>query len=98
MLEVLSERRALFKGDQGQECIAGQGEIESGVGPAVTVIVFTPSAGVTFPVIAIFHTPVSADSLDAALALDRGQARYEPPGVDLFVAVLACLFAPATLY
>ena len=46
---------ALLKGDEGQKHIAGQRQIERGVGFAMAVAVFLPGAGVAFVVIAVFH-------------------------------------------
>ena len=72
---------ALFEGDQGQEDVAGERQIECGVGFAVAVAVFLPGAGVAFVVVAVFHGPVLADRVRGALFLAHREAGEEEPGV-----------------
>ena len=49
------QRLAFLEGDEGQKHIAGQRQIERGVGFAMAVAVFLSGAGVAFVVVAVFH-------------------------------------------
>ena len=49
------QRLAWFKGDQRQQDVAGERQIEGGVGFAMAVAVFLPGAGVALVVVAGFH-------------------------------------------
>ena len=60
VFEEVGQRLALLEGDDGQQDVAGEGEIERGVGFAMAVPVFLPGAGVAFVVVAVFHGPVLA--------------------------------------
>ena len=55
MFEEVSQGLAFLEGDQGQEDVAGERQIERGVGFAMAVAVFLPGAGVAFVVVAVFH-------------------------------------------
>ena len=55
----VGQRLAFLEGDDGQKDVAGEREIERGVGFAMAVTVFLPSAGVAFVVVAVFP-PTSA--------------------------------------
>ena len=59
--EVVCQRLALLEGDEGEEDVAGERQIERGVGFAMAVSVFLPGAGVAFVVVAVFHGPVRAN-------------------------------------
>ena len=74
---------AFLEGDEGQKHIAGQRQIERGVGFAVVVAVavFLPSAGVAFVVVAVFHRPVLANRIGRALFLVCAEAGEEVAGV-----------------
>jgi hypothetical protein len=60
-LEEVCQRLALLEGDEGQEDVAGERQIERGVGFTMAVSVFLPGAGVAFVVIAVFYGPVRAN-------------------------------------
>ena len=47
-----------LEGNEGQQHVAGERQIERGVGFAMAVAVFLPGAGVAFVVVAVFHRPV----------------------------------------
>jgi hypothetical protein len=72
---------ALLKGDEGQEDVAGQREIERGVGPAMTVPVFLPGAGVAFVMVAIFHRPMLANRVGGTRFFACGEAGEKVAGV-----------------
>ena len=55
MFEEVCQRLAFLEGDDGQEDVAGEREIERGVEFAMAVSVFLPGAGVAFVVVAVFH-------------------------------------------
>ena len=65
-LEEVCQRLALLEGDEGQEDVAGEREIERGVGFAVSVSVFLPGTGIALVVVAIFHRPVLANRVCSA--------------------------------
>ena len=50
----------LLEGNEGQQHVAGQCQIERGVGFAVAVAVFLPGAGVAFVMVPVFHRPMFA--------------------------------------
>ena len=54
MLEEVSQRLASLEGDEGQKGVAGELEIERGVGFAMAVSVFLLGAGIAFVVVAVF--------------------------------------------
>ena len=80
-LEEVCQRLTLLEGDEGQEDVAGECQIERGVGFAVAVSVFLPGAGVAFVVVAIFHGPVRANRACRARCLVGGKAGEEAAGV-----------------
>lgn len=77
MFEEVGQRLALLEGDEGQEDVAGEREIEGGVGFAMAVTVFLPGTGVTFVVVAVFHGPVLANRARRAHFFLRGEAGEE---------------------
>lgn len=81
LFEEVGQRLALLEGDEGQEDVAGEREIERGVGFAVAVSVFLPGAGVAFVVVAVFHRPVLANRACRAHFFVRGEAGEEAAGV-----------------
>lgn len=97
-LEVLREGLSRLEGDQRQEPIARERQIERGLGSAVTVLILLPGARVAFPMIAIFHTPVPADGFDTAVFLHTRQAGEEPAGMGFFGRLGLFLFTPAALH
>ncbi len=70
-----------FEGDQDQEDVAGERQIQRGVGSAMSVPVFLAGAGVSFVVVAVFHRPVPAHRLGRARLLVGGEAGEEVAGV-----------------
>ena len=58
VFEEVGQRLAFRKWEEGQKDIAGERQIECGVGFAMAVAVFLPGAGVAFVVVAVFHRPV----------------------------------------
>jgi len=95
--EEVRQRLPLLKGDDGQEDVAGEGEIERGVGFAMAVSVFLPGAGVAFVVVAVFHGPVLADRTCRASVFVRGEAREEEAGVVLLRLERVFLLRPIAL-
>jgi hypothetical protein len=81
MFEEVCQRLVVLKGDQGQENVAGQGEIECGVGFAMAVPVFLPEAGIPFVVIAVFYRPRLAGGVGGTGFLVGGEAGEEEAGV-----------------
>ena len=53
---------AQLEGNDGKQGIARERQIERGLWPSMTMMVFLPSRGVAFVVVAIFNTPVLASS------------------------------------
>jgi hypothetical protein len=81
MFEELCQGLVVLEGDEGQENIAGQGEIERGVGFAMAVVVFLPEAGISFVVVAVFDRPMSAGGVGGTRFLVGGEAGEEEAGV-----------------
>ena len=81
VFEELCQGLPLLKGNEGQEDVAGKGEIERGVGFAMSVPVFLPGAGVTFVVVAVFHGPMLAGGVGGAGLLVGAEAGKEEAGV-----------------
>ena len=77
----VGQRLTFIEGDEGQEDVAGEREIEGGVGFAMAMSVFLPGAGVTFVVIAIFHGPVLANRACGARFFVAGEAGKKAAGV-----------------
>ena len=80
-LEEVCQRLALLERDEGQEDVAGERQIERGVGFAMAVPVFLPGAGVAFVVVAVFPRPVRVNRACRARCLVRGKAGEEAAGV-----------------
>ena len=81
VLEEVRQRLPLLEGDDGQEDVAGQGEIERGVGFAMAMSVFLPGAGVPFVVVAVFHGPMLAGGVGGTGFLVGAEAGKEEAGV-----------------
>jgi hypothetical protein len=77
----VGQRLAFLEGDQRQQNIAGERQIECGVGFAMAVPVFLPGTGVAFVVVSVFHRPVLAHRACRALFFAHGEAGEEEPGV-----------------
>ena len=91
------QRLALFKGDQRQQDVAGERQIEGGVGFAMAVPVFLPGAGVALVVVAGFHRPVPTHCLGRALLLAGAQAGEEVAGVAFLRLERVVLLRPVAL-
>jgi hypothetical protein len=81
MFEEVCQRLAWLEGDDGQEDVAGEREIERGVGFAVAVAVFLPGAGVAFVVVAVFDGPMLANRICSARFFVCGEAGEKKAGV-----------------
>ena len=81
MFEEMSQRLPLLKGDEGQEDVAGEGEIERGVGFAMAVPVLLPGAGVALVVVAVFHGPMLTGGVGGAGFLVGAEAAKEEAGM-----------------
>lgn len=79
--EEVGQRLALLKGYEGQEDVAGEREIERGVGFAMAVPIFLPGAGVALVVVAVFHRPVLASGTCRLGSFLWSQAGEEEAGV-----------------
>ena len=97
MFEELCQRLAFLEGDDGQEDVAGQREVERGVGFAVAVSVFLPGAGVAFVVVAVFHRPVLANRARRARFFVCGEAGEEEAGVAFLRLERVFLLRPIAL-
>jgi hypothetical protein len=91
------QRFALLKGDQRQQHVPGERQIEGGVGFAMTVAVFLPGTGVALVVVAGFHRPVPAHRLGRALLLAHGEAGEEVAGVAFLRLERVVLLRPIAL-
>ena len=54
--------QTLLEGNDGKQGIARERQIESGLWSSMTMMVFLPSRGVAFVVVAVLNTPVLASS------------------------------------
>jgi len=77
----VGQRLAFLEGDQGQQDVAGQREIQRGVGFAMAVTVFLPGTGVAFVMVAVFHRPVPAHRRRAARLIAGVEAGEKEAGV-----------------
>lgn len=96
-LEEVGEGLALLEGNDGQEGIASECQIQSGAGSSMPVAVFLPGGGVTFVVVAVLDAPVSADGLSGTGFFFRAQAGEEDAGM-AFEGMRVFLFAPVALH
>jgi hypothetical protein len=97
MFEEMGQRLALLEGDARQQDVAGERQIEGGVGLAMAVAIFLPGAGVALVVVAGFHRPVPTHRLGRALLLAGAQAGEEVAGVALGRLERVVLFRPVAL-
>ena len=88
MVEVLVERLAGFKGDDGQERVAGERQIEGGSRAAMPVRVFLPEGDVALVVVAGLHPPVAARGAGTPGFLRGQEAGEEDAGVAVGLAGL----------
>jgi len=79
--EEVCQGLALLEGNEGQEHVTGERQIERGVGFAMAVAVFLPGAGIAFVVVAVFHRPVSANRPHRTGSFFHVEAREEKAGV-----------------
>jgi len=96
-LEEVCQRLALLEGDEGQEDVAGECQIECGVGFAMAVSVFLPGAGVAFVVVAVFHGPVRANRAHRAGFFVYREAGEEETGVAFLRLERVFLLRPIAL-
>lgn len=80
-LEEVGQGLTLLERDERQEDVAGERQIERGVGFAVAVAVFLPGAGIALVVVAVLHRPVPAHSAEGAGLFVRAEAGEEVAGV-----------------
>ena len=97
MFEEVCQRLAFLEGDDGQEDVAGEREIERGIGFAMAVLVFLPGASVAFVVVAVFHGPVLANGACRARFFVCGEAGEEEAGVAFLRLERVLLFRPIAL-
>lgn len=95
--EEVRQRLAFFKGDQRQQDVAGERQIEGGVGFAMAVPVCLPGAGVALVVVAGFHRPVPTHRFCRALLFAHGEAGEEVAGVAFLRLERVVLFRPVAL-
>lgn len=96
-LKEVRQRLACCKGDQRQQDVAGQRQIEGGVGFAMAVPVFLPGAGVALVVVAGFHRPVPAHRARRARLFAGAQAGEEVAGVAFLGLERVVLLRPVAL-
>ena len=99
MVEFKKVRQGLplLEGNEGQQDIAGECQIERGVGFAVAVAVFLPGAGVAFVVVAVFHRPVLANRMGRTRFLFLAEAGEEVAGVAFLRLERVFLLRPVAL-
>lgn len=73
----------MLEGDDGQQCVAGEGEIQSGFGPSMPVTILLPGGGVPFVMIAVFDRPVLAHGSGGTCFFFRVKAGEEDARVAL---------------
>ena len=95
--EEVGQRLALVEGDDGQEDVACEREIERGVRFAVAVPVFLPGTGVAFVVVAVFHGPVRANRARRARFFLCGEAGEEEASVAFLRLERVFLLRPIAL-
>ena len=67
----------MIEGNDGQQGVASEGEIQSGFGPSMPVTILLPCGGVPFVMIAIFDRPVLAHGSGGACFFFRVKAGEE---------------------
>ena len=81
VFEAVGQRLAFLKWDEGQKDIAGERQIECGVGFAMAVAVFLPGAGIALVMVAVFHRPGRAHGRRRAGAFGHREAAQKMAGV-----------------
>ena len=95
--EAVGQGQALLEGDEGQQRIARQGQLECRFGSAMTMGVFLPGGNVAFVMVAVLDTPVLPDGLGGAGSFLLPQAEEE--NARMVLDRLGCfLFAPVALH
>ena len=97
MFKEVSQRLTFLEGDEGQEDVAGEREIERGVGFAMAMVVFLPGTDIAFVVVAVFHGPVLAHPICGAGFFLGGEAGEEAAGVPFGRLERVFLLRPITL-
>lgn len=97
VFKKLRQGLTLLEGDQGQEGVAGERQIERGVGFAMAVAIFLPGAGVAFVMVAVFHRPVLANRVRRAHFFAHGEAGEEEAGVAFLRREQVFLLRPVAL-
>ena len=82
---------ALLEGDQGQEDVAGERQIERSGGLAMAVPIFLPGTGVAFVVVAVFHRPVPARRLSRTFLFFHSEAT-DKVAVEAFLRLKRVVF------
>ena len=90
----VGQRLAFLEGDQCQQDVAGERQIERGVGFAMAMPIFLPGAGVAFVMVAVFHRPVPAHRRCRARLFPDGEAGEEVAGVALLRLERSFLLRP----
>ena len=89
---------ALFKGDDGKQGIAREGEIEGGFWSSMLVAILLPGRGIAFVVVAVLDAPVTSDGLGGTgLVFLHRQAGEEDAGVAL-ESLGGFFFAPVAFH
>ena len=94
MFEKMGQWLAGLEGDEGQEDVARERQIERRVGFAMAVAVFLPGTGVAFVVVAVFHRPVLANGVCRTRFFVDGEAGEEEAGVAFGRLVRVFLLRP----
>ena len=81
LLKKVRPGLTLLEGDQGRVNVAGERQIECGVGFTMAVSDFLPGAGISLMVVAVFHRPVFANRLCRAPFCALGEAGEKEAGV-----------------
>lgn len=79
--EEVGEGLALLEGDDGQQGVAGERQVERGFGPAMAVAVFLPRGCVAFVVVAVLDAPVLPGGPRGTGFFLDPKAGEEDPGV-----------------
>jgi hypothetical protein len=97
-LEELGQRLALLEGDNCQQGVAREREIQSGVGSSMPVTILLPGGGVAFVMIAVFYRPVLARGGGGARFFFGSKTGEEDAGVALKGLAGIALLGPLALH
>ena len=92
-LEEVSEGLSLLKGNNGQQGVAYESQVQSGVGSAVAMMILLPGADVAFVMIAVFDAPVLAGRLGGERFLFGAETGKENAGVVSLSIIVETLLA-----